>query len=260
MAKLGDENLSGPQLLLELAKLAKGPVPYLGNMLISEMLKRVESGADLPKGILGAVTDPRGLVKDYFKTEAGNQILGNSNTSNLENLLNQLQPSQFEQSRTAGETPASVPSSITAPDAVQPVDANIDQLYAILNNGSNTRSLSSQPSDTQAGPGYTFDPNTGTAVPIDDTQVGPGYRFDPTTGTAVPIEVNAAPEGFRFDSNLGVNVPNETSSNAAPSGYTFDPDLGMNVPSNTGGGGKLEDYLLQAQEYKRGGEICGCKR
>ena len=113
---------------------------------------------------------------------------------------------------------------------------------------SNTRSLSSQPSDTQ---------------------VMSGYRFDPTTGQAVPIEANAAPEGYTYDANLGMNVP--VTESLAPTGYQFDPNTGTSAPIDFGGtmdygdmfggggGGKLEAMLQAQDEYKRGGQICGCK-
>jgi hypothetical protein len=138
---------------------------------------------------------------------------------------------------------------------------------------SNTRSLSSQPSDTQTPPGYSFDPNTGTMVPDDSGAQAPeGFRFDPDLGMNVPNEtpLNAAPEGYTYDANLGMNVP--VTESLAPTGYQFDPNTGTAVPidfggtmdygdmfGGGGGGGKLEDAFLQAQEYKRGGQICGCK-
>jgi len=81
-----------------------------------------------------------------------------------------------------------------------------------------------------------------------------------TTGTK-----ETAPDGYTFDENTGMVVPVEES--LAPAGYTFDADFGMNVPFDNsggysdfgggGGGGKLEDYSYS--EYRRGGQVCGCK-
>lgn len=300
MAKLGDENLSGKELLWELAKLARGPVPYFSNIVISELLKNIESGAELPKGILGALANPSNLAKDYVKTEATNQLTGNSYTSQLENLLNELRPSQFEQDRSAGATQESVPSSITAPDSVEPVNITLEQLYAILNgaqnqtdtSGSNTRSLASTTDLAPAG--YTYNASTGVNTPAETTaEAAPsGYTFDANTGTVVPTATTpttdistAAPPGYTFDTNTGTAVPTSSIANMAPAGNTFDANLGMNVPSNSGGGNtgggdlsytEMIDILnspsnygggggkglemYDMAEYKRGGQIRKGKR
>jgi hypothetical protein len=136
---------------------------------------------------------------------------------------------------------------------------------------SNTRSLSSQPSDTQVMSGYRFDPTTGQAVPIEANAAPEGFRFDPDLGVNVPNETfpNAAPEGYTYDANLGMNVP--VTESLAPTGYQFDPNTGTSAPIDFGGtmdygdmfggggGGKLEAMLQAQDEYKRGGQICGCK-
>lgn len=80
----------------------------------------------------------------------------------------------------------------------------------------------------------------------------PGYTYDPNIGANVPVTESLAPTGYTFDENTGMVVPVEES--LAPPGYTFDGGYGMNVPS---GGGKLEDYSYS--EYRRGGQVCGCK-
>ena len=248
MAKLGDENLSGKELLWELAKLARGPVPYFGNIVISELLKNIESGAELPKGILGALANPSNLAKDYVKTEATNQLTGNSYTSQLENLLNELRPSQFEQDRSAGATQESVPSAITAPDSVEPVNITLEQLYAILNgaqnqtdtSGSNTRSLASTTDLAPAG--YTYNASTGVITPAETTAEAspPGYTFDANTSTVVPTATTpttdtstATPNGYTFDTNTGTVVPATDTTSLAPVGSAYDANLGVNVPATT---------------------------
>jgi len=92
-------------------RFALSPQAYI----LGEIFKQIESSAGLPSKTFETLSNPAGAAADYVKTEAGNALLDQSNMSNIERILNELQPSQFEKARTAGETPADVPSSITAP-------------------------------------------------------------------------------------------------------------------------------------------------
>jgi len=85
-------------------------------------------------------------------------------------------------------------------------------------------------------------------------------------GLTVPVTdtSSVAPVGSTYDPNLGMNVP--VTESVAPAGYTFDDMGGVNIPTesmpwesdygNTGGG-KFEDYSYS--QYRRGGQVCGCK-
>jgi hypothetical protein len=95
----------------EPVRFALSPQAYI----LGEIFKQIESSAGLPSKTFQTLSNPTGAAVDYLKTEAGNALLDQSNTSNIERILNQLQPSQFEQARTAGETPVTVPSSIEMP-------------------------------------------------------------------------------------------------------------------------------------------------
>jgi len=95
----------------EPVRFALNPTAYL----LGEIYKQIESSAGLPAKTFQTLSNPTGAAIDYLKTEAGNAVLDQSNMSNIERILNELQPSQFEQARAAGETPANVPSSIEAP-------------------------------------------------------------------------------------------------------------------------------------------------
>jgi hypothetical protein len=102
--------LAGVQIP-EPVRFALSPQAYI----LGEIFKQIESSAGLPSKTLQTLSNPAGAAADYVKTEAGNALLDQSNMSNIERILNELQPSQFEQARTAGETPMDVPSSIQAP-------------------------------------------------------------------------------------------------------------------------------------------------
>jgi hypothetical protein len=71
----------------------------------------------------------------------------------------------------------------------------------------------------------------------------PGYTYDPNLGMNVPATESLAPVGYTFDDMGGVNIPAES--------MPWESDYG-NI-----GGGKLEDYSYS--QYKRGGQVCGCK-
>jgi hypothetical protein len=96
----------------EPVRFALNPTAYI----LGEIYKKIEKEAGIPENTLSALTDPGSAIKDYVKTEAGNSFLGQSNTSKLEQIINELQPNMFEQARAAGQTPDMVPSSITVPD------------------------------------------------------------------------------------------------------------------------------------------------
>ena len=105
MARLAGVKIPEP------VRFALNPTAYL----LGEIYKQIESSAGLPAKTFQTLSNPTGAAIDYLKTEAGNAVLDQSNMSNIERILNELQPSQFEQTRAAGETPANVPSSIEAP-------------------------------------------------------------------------------------------------------------------------------------------------
>lgn len=118
------------------------------------------------------------------------------------------------------------------------------------------------------------DMNYGTQTPGTGKYVGPLAEDNPIFEANVsnlPYElkstpVSGAPDDFdpallasiiRGSSEDTSGIPEMVttgSKDSAPPGYTFDGDYGMNVPS---GGGKLEDYSYS--EYRRGGQVCGCK-
>ena len=124
--------MAGINTLLQLGKGAGLNIPqgvvdagmFIGNpgmFLLSKALNQLESNAGLPVGLAQAVQNPKGQFMDYAKTQAGNSILGTNDVSNLEALLYQLQPNQFDQARSAGENAIPVNSSITD-FAVTPTD------------------------------------------------------------------------------------------------------------------------------------------
>jgi hypothetical protein len=99
-----------------LARLAKGAgvdIPqgvidagmFIGNpgmFMLSKALGQIESSAGLPYGLAKAIQNPKGELIDYGKTQVKNAVFDTNDTSNLEALLAQLQPSQFDQARSAG--------------------------------------------------------------------------------------------------------------------------------------------------------------
>jgi hypothetical protein len=97
---------------------------FIGNpgmFMLSKALGAIETQAGLPVGLAQAVQNPKGQLVDFAKTKAQNSILDTNDVSNLESLLYQLQPNQFDQARSAGDSAAPVPSSITD-FAVEPTD------------------------------------------------------------------------------------------------------------------------------------------
>ena len=116
--------MAGIDKLLQLGKGAGLDIPqgvvdagmFIGNpgmFLLSKALGAIESQTGLPAGLGQAVQNPKGELIDYAKTQAKNSILDTNDVSNLEQLLFQLQPNQFDQARNAGENATPVPSSIT---------------------------------------------------------------------------------------------------------------------------------------------------
>ena len=114
--------MAGINTLLQLGRGAGLNIPqgvvdagmFIGNpgmFLLSKALNQLESSAGLPVGLAQAVQNPKGQLIDYAKTQAQNSILGSNNVSNLEALLYQLQPNQFDQARSAGENATPVNSS-----------------------------------------------------------------------------------------------------------------------------------------------------
>jgi hypothetical protein len=116
--------VAGINTLLQLGRGAGLNIPqgvvdagmFIGNpgmFLLSKALNQLESNAGLPVGLAQAVQDPKGQLIDYAKTQAKNSILDTNDVSNLEALLYQLQPNQFDQARNAGNNATPVNSSIT---------------------------------------------------------------------------------------------------------------------------------------------------
>jgi hypothetical protein len=115
--------MSGINTLLQLGKGAGLNIPqgvvdagmFIGNpgmFMLNKALGALEARAGLPVGIAQAAQNPKGELIDYAKTQAKNSILDTNDVSNLEALLYQLQPNQFDQARSAGENATPVNSSI----------------------------------------------------------------------------------------------------------------------------------------------------
>ena len=124
--------MAGINTLLQLGKGAGFNIPqgvidagmFIGNpgmFMLNKALGAMEAQAGLPVGLSQAVQNPKGELIDFAKTQAANSVLGTEDVSNLEQLLYQLQPNQFDQARSAGENAMPVPSSI-ADFEVTPTD------------------------------------------------------------------------------------------------------------------------------------------
>lgn len=71
-----------------------------------------------------------------------------------------------------------------------------------------------------------------------------------TTGTK-----ETAPDGYTFDTDTGVMIPSGAGGDFAP--MDFGGAMDYSDFGGGGGGGKLEEYFQD--QYKRGGQVCGCK-
>ena len=88
------------------------------------------------------IIDYGDLAFDYAKTQAGNSILGTNDVSNLEALLYQLQPNQFDQARSAGENALPVNSSFAdfevTPNDLSSMFGNNDNIMQAVPSGGKT--------------------------------------------------------------------------------------------------------------------------
>jgi hypothetical protein len=142
--------MAGIDVLARLAKGAGVDVPqgvidagmFIGNpgmFMLSKALGAIESQAGLPVGLAQAVQNPKGQLVDFAKTQAQNAILDTNDVSNLESLLYQLQPNQFDQARSAGENAMPVNSSImdfeVTPTDISSMFGNNDIMQSVPSGG-----------------------------------------------------------------------------------------------------------------------------